>query len=460
MISFTSLTREVGIGANSYVLEVGGARVVLDAGMHPKKEGAEALPRLDLVAGTDADAIFISHCHLDHIGSLPVLMRELPGARVFMTQATARLGDAMLHNSINVMTRQRDELGISEYPFYTHRETDRLAQRWNEIPLRTPMTLDGERAGADERGVTFEFYEAGHIPGAAGILFRAEGRSVFYTGDVLFEDQNITRGARFPEEPVDALIIETTRGDSPANPEITRESEIERLGRAISETHDSGGSVLLPVFALGKTQEMLVILHLLKGRGAIRDCAVYIGGLSTKITGIVDSLRNRIPRLRPGFGIIDEVRPFSLDGAETASMPLRGGRIYTLSSGMMNPGTLSHTLARRLLPEPGHAIYFVGYADPDSPAGKIKAAWRAGASEVDLGDNLPPLPARCRIDDFSFSGHASRDALLDFIKSARPKTVLLVHGDRSAIGWFEGRLAEEMPGARVVVPEPGERIEI
>lgn len=458
MICFTSLTREVGIGANSYLLELDGKKVVLDAGLHPKMEGSSALPALDFAAGADVRAVFVSHCHLDHIGSLPVVMREFPQASVFMTQATARIGDAMLHNSVNVMSRQRDELGISEYPFYTHRETERMVQRWREIPCGRPLNLDGERA---ERGeTTFEFYEAGHIPGAAGVLFRCGGRSVFYTGDVLFEDQNLTRAARFPVEPLDTLIIETTRGDSPSDPAVTRATETERLGKAISEVHDAGGSVLLPVFALGKTQELLAILYTLRARKAVRDGAVYIGGLSTKITGIVDGLRHRIPRLQPDFCIMERLAPFSLDGGEISTMPLRGGRVYAMSSGMMTKNTLSHTLARRLLPEAGHAIFFVGYADPDSPGGKIKAAWRAGKTEADLGDGLAPLPLRCRIEDFNFSGHASREALLDYIVSARPKNVLLVHGDQPAIAWFEGQVKAALPDARVIVPQPGERVEI
>src|SRR5215212_9853776 len=97
--SFLRLTRSVEIGANCYVLDVAGRRVVLDCGLHPKLDGAEALPRLELIADDSVDAVVITHAHQDHIGALPVLQRRQPRARIFMTEATRQLGDIMLHNS-------------------------------------------------------------------------------------------------------------------------------------------------------------------------------------------------------------------------------------------------------------------------------------------------------------------------------------------------------------------------
>ena len=100
---FINLTRQTEIGANSYFLELDGKRLILDAGLHPRNEGEAALPLYRLVTDGSIDAILISHAHQDHIGTLPVLMRRQPQAKVFMTQPTARLADAMLHNSVNVM---------------------------------------------------------------------------------------------------------------------------------------------------------------------------------------------------------------------------------------------------------------------------------------------------------------------------------------------------------------------
>src|ERR1700724_2954069 len=127
---FINLTRQTEIGANSYFLELDGKKMVLDAGLHPRQEGDAALPHYRLIPDGSLDAILITHAHQDHIGSLPVLMRRQPQARVFMTDATADIGDVLLHNSVNVMMRQREEWGTMLYPIFTHREADRAADLW------------------------------------------------------------------------------------------------------------------------------------------------------------------------------------------------------------------------------------------------------------------------------------------------------------------------------------------
>src|SRR5437764_6246913 len=186
-VKFINLTRRTEIGANSYYLEAGGRRLVLDSGMHPKFQGEEALPNLKAFGDRRLDAIIVSHSHQDHIGTLPVLMRRQPQARVFMTEATAEISSVLLHNSVNVMTRQREDLGPAAaglYPLFTHRETDRAAERWQYCALRQPYSLSGERSAQDESdSLTFEFWDAGHVLGSTGVLIRTEGRTIFYTGD-------------------------------------------------------------------------------------------------------------------------------------------------------------------------------------------------------------------------------------------------------------------------------------
>ena len=160
---FTNLTRATEIGANCYLLELdhGGRRVVLDCGMHPKLDGEAALPNLGLLEEGSLNTILVSHSHLDHIGSLPVLMRRQPRAGVFMTAPTARLGSTLLHNSVNVMSKQSGSApagvsggagNASNKLLFTHRETDALTPRWRECPLRQPFAWDGERIprGSDE----------------------------------------------------------------------------------------------------------------------------------------------------------------------------------------------------------------------------------------------------------------------------------------------------------------------
>src|SRR5437867_5295946 len=109
--------------------------------MHPKNTGEDALPNLKAIAGREIEAILISHAHQDHIGTLPVVMRRFPRARVFLTEATAEIGNVLLHNSVNVMTRQREEIGEMSYPLFTHRETDRASERWRWCPLRQRISI-------------------------------------------------------------------------------------------------------------------------------------------------------------------------------------------------------------------------------------------------------------------------------------------------------------------------------
>ena len=454
---FTNLTRQTEIGANSYFLELERKKLVLDAGLHPKNEGEEALPLYRLLPDGILDAILITHAHQDHIGSLPVLMRYQPQARVFMTHPTAKITDAMLHNSVNVMSRLRDELEIHSYPLFTHRETDNASQRWQSIGLRQYWTLDGERALNPEEGPTFEMYDAGHILGSAGIFLRGEGKKIFYTSDVNFLGQTVMRAAEFPEEPLDVLIIETTRGDRKLEPHFSRKNEEERFIDAIESAFAAGGSVLVPVFALGKTQEILTMLHLAKQQRRLTDVLIYIGGLSTKVTIIHDQLASRSTRQQEGLQILDSLAPYVLNGREIPTTQINRNQIYVLSSGMMTEKTLSNQLAARFLGDPKQSVFFVGYADPDSPGGRLKAAKHGEL--VQLDEDSPSQRVDCVVREFDFSAHAPRECLLDYIRKVTPRVVILVHGDPLAIAWFQQKISAEMPNTTIVVPEPGKKYE-
>jgi Cft2 family RNA processing exonuclease len=317
-LKFINLTRRTEIGANCYYIGSGRQGVVLDCGMHPKEEGEMALPLLGALAGRPLDAILLSHAHLDHIGSLPVLMRQQPQARVFMTESTAAIGDALLHNSVNVMIREREEVGVI-YPLFTHRETDRATDRWQHCPFGQPFTIAGERSsGRPNDEMTFEYFQAGHVLGAAGILLRAEGRTLFYSGDVNFDGQTLIKGAYFPDSGIDLLVIEATRGDSPLPKNFSREAEERRFAESLSRAFDRGGCVLIPVFALGKTQEVLAMFYQFKRNRWIDDVPIYIGGLSSKMTEIYDRRANQSPRLLPRLQLFPEVRPFVLNGKTIA----------------------------------------------------------------------------------------------------------------------------------------------
>lgn len=457
-IYFTSLTRAVEIGANCYSLDLGGQRVVLDSGMHPREDGAAALPQHDLIGDDTADAIILSHAHQDHLGSIPVIMRRQPRAPVFMTEGTRQLSGVMLHNSVNVMGKRRDESGAAG-PHFSHREVDIAQRQWQPRPLHTRFDLRGERVRPDENvDVSIEFFDAGHILGSAGTLIRYDGRSIFYTGDVNFDKQSIMEGANFPREGIDTLIIETTRGDSPGAPDFNRQVEEERFGRALQECFSRGGSVLVPLFALGKTQEVLAMLYDFRRKGWLKDAPVYIGGLSTKLTEVYDGLAHKSTRQRQGFQLLHSVAPFVLAGQEAMTAPMRPGRVYALSSGMMSEKTLSNHFARQVLPHRNQSIFFVGYSDPVSPAGRIRSTAPGGM--VQVNEDHPPQALECDVQQFQFSAHSTRESIRAYIAELKPKTVVLVHGDPLAINWFREAVTADLPGTRVICPQPGEPVEL
>ena len=461
-MKFINLTRRTEIGANSYYLEIGRHQLVLDCGMHPKNTGEDALPHLKAIADREIEAILISHAHQDHIGTLPVAMRRFPRARVFMTEATAEIGNVLLHNSVNVMTRQREEIGEMSYPLFTHRETDRASERWRWCPLRQRISTAGERAPQRERdALTFEFFEAGHVLGSAGILLRAEGQTVFYTGDVNFDDQTIMQAAVFPEEKIDVLIMECTRGDHAKLAGWTRAGEERRLAEALGRAFERGACVLIPVFALGKTQEVLAMLYKFRRESRMYsgpDFPIYIGGLSSKMTDIYDRRAHMTRRQLPRVQLMREAAPFILNDETVRDAPPRGGRVYVLSSGMMIPKTLSNVFARRLIENPQHSIFFVGYANPESPAGLLRDAGTAG--EVALDPDKPPQRVHCNIEQFQFSAHATREALIEYARKLSPRKVVLVHGDPPAVEWIRATLSAGVPGSEVVVPTPGVELEL
>jgi Cft2 family RNA processing exonuclease len=458
-LKFINLTRATEIGANSYYLEAEGRRVVLDCGMHPKNEGDAALPNFKAMAGREPDAILVSHAHQDHIGTLPVLMRRHSGARVFMTEATGEIGNTLLHNSVNVMTRQREELGATLYPLFTHRETNLVADQWQFCPIGQRVTISGERAGADEEEpFTFQFFDAGHVLGSVGILWRVEGRTFFYTGDVNFHDQTIMQAAVFPTEKIDVLIMECTRGDHPASPDWTRDGEERRLASAIEQAFRDDGCVLIPVFALGKTQELLAMLHQFRREKLLGDFPIYIGGLSSKMTDTYDRRANMTRRRWPRLQLMHEVAPFILNGQNIQDASARPGRVFALSSGMMTPKTLSNVFARRVVENPRHSIFFVGYADPESPAGILQAT-KMG-DEVALDPEQPSQRVGCKLERFQFSAHASRESLIDYATNLSPKKIVLVHGDPPAVEWMRASLAAALPSCEIIVPAPGLEIDL
>jgi len=185
---------------------------------------------------------------------------------------------------------------------------------------------------------------------------------------------------------------------------------------------------------------------------------IYIGGLSSKFTDIYDRRTHTTRRQLPRLKLMKEVAPFILNDGTVRDTAVRGGRVYVLSSGMMIPKTLSNVFARRIIENPQHSIFFVGYANPESPAGLLREAGQGG--EVALDPDKPPQRIRCNVEQFQFSAHATRDSLIEYAKKISPRKILLVHGDPSAVEWMRATLVNELSASEVIVPTPGVELDL
>ena len=459
MVNITNLNPDTDIGASAWLVELDEHRILLDAGMHPKREGREALPVFKTAQNADLDAIAISHCHHDHVGALPVACRHFPKAHVLMTELSYFIAERVLHNSVNVMTRQRDELGIREYPLYTHDEVDDITPQFQGFKYNRQIewaSFQKTRAGLPSP--TLEFFDAGHTLGSAGILIRGKKETLFYTGDVCFHDQTILRSARFEDVKADVMIMETTRGNRDAPKDFTREREIERLVAAIHAGQKKKGCVLIPSFALGRTQEMLALLALLMREGKLKEQPIYIGGLGRVFTEIYDLEAHRTHRQHTNLQLNEALQLIVLEKGQAENMKLSGGKIFVITAGMMSENTAAHHLAARMIGDERQSIFFVGYADPATPGGRLKAA-KHDETFV-FSPSAGRVTRRCDVQDFDLTAHANRQDLLEFVGQVSPRAILLGHGDNTARAWFEEQIRSRWPKINILQPQSGKTVNV
>ncbi len=442
-MKFTDIGTGDGIGASCHCIDIGPFRVVVDAGMNPREVGTPSLPRFDLI-DTPPDAIILTHCHLDHLGALPVIARRFPDAPILMSLPSAMLAGRMLHNSVNVMFRQREGGSQADLPLYTHGEVDRMEHRVLPMAFKRPRELD-------KNGETLKItlHPAGHVAGAASVELQWRGERLLHTGDVLFDSLAHLAGARLPEGPFDVLVTETTRGRSSRVEGTGRDAETMRLLETIEKTILGGGSVLMPVFALGRAQEMLCVLH--QARKLLPRCAIFSAGLGMDLAARFDEITRKTGLVRFRANIVSDLK------VRTLEADLRPGRtpekgIYLLGSGMMTEGTPSYAAAATLLHDPASTICMVGYCDPDTPGGALIGAEQGDDYLFAKLDYKTQIKAK--VEKFDLSGHADREQLLDYAIMSQARTILLVHGDALAREWFQASLGEALPQARVLIPEP------
>lgn len=447
-MKITDLNPGGGIGANCSLIEIGPFRILVDAGINPKKLGREAIPDFSLLDWDQSiDAIILTHAHLDHLGALPLASGHFPDAPILMSLPTMEVSSRMLRNSINVMKRQREEEGIAEYPLYTYRDLRMTEDQFCPTPFHHARYLS---KGQESLKITL--YPAGHVVGAASFRLEWQDQSIFHTGDILFTNQSTLPGATIPREKCNVLVMETTRGCNARGKHHTREIEVARLLEVIEKTIARGGSCLIPVFALGRTQEILNLLNEAFKNGLLPKTPVYAGGLGLALVDIFVKISKETKLVRFRKKVLDELGVKPIANPPIPGRNPREKGIYTLSSGMLVENTPSYTMAAALLRHSENTICFVGYCDPDTPGGQL-LAHREG--EPFLFNTLNyKSEVRADIERFDLSGHADREELVDFAHEMDPETIVLTHGDPEAREWFSQALPLRLPKTRVIDPAP------
>ncbi|KAB2925756.1 MAG: MBL fold metallo-hydrolase [Bacteroidetes bacterium] len=452
MITFLPLGGATDIGASCYYLDVEGTGIVLDCGSHPRRTGADSLPRFALLEERNVDVALITHAHQDHIDSLPYLVQHHPYIRIVSTPQTRALAEITLHNSANILREQLTE----DDPVrpYTHEEIDLLIQSIEWRSYKERFTVDGYRHGSDEP-VTASFHDAGHILGSAGILIEHGGRSVYYTGDINLDRQSLLPGASLPDGPVDVLVIETTHGATDDALLPDRLSEERRLARTANAVLERGGGILIPVFALGKMQELLSTLWRLMEKGQLARTDILTGGVGARLNTVYDRNRFVVPYNDTAM-VLGDIPVLDLFEADTFDALARRQGIVLATSGMVIEGTASYRLAQHWLLQHRNAIFTVGYMDPETPGHRIRHADRNGT--VQLTPVSEPQTVRCDIERFRFSAHSTRSGLLSIVERLNPRVVILVHGDMAAIDWMGYSILKAFPHIKVHGAEVGKPV--
>ncbi|MDQ8192870.1 MBL fold metallo-hydrolase [Coraliomargarita sp. SDUM461004] len=446
-MKLTDLNRHGEIGANSMFVQLGSFNILIDSGLHPKKMGYDALPEFEPIENIDLDLIVLTHCHLDHLGSMPIVTAHNPQTPVITAAPNVTLAPRMLRNSINVMKRQREEHGIAEYPLFLHRDVAQFTKQ-----LTVQRFGRGEIYTKGKEQIEVVLHSSGHVAGAAAVELIYQGRRIVFSGDVLFDAQRTLPGASLPMGTVDTLILETTRGAKGREAERSRDSEINHLITQIRTILERGGSCLIPVFALGRMQEMFKIIYDARNAGHLPKTPIHAAGLGMAICEYFDKIRKETRLLDFDINILEKmnVRAIDLNMRPGRDLPRKG--IYLVSSGMMVEHTPSYKIAASLLPHSNNGLCFVGYCDPDSPGGQLLEQRDNATFFFDALDYSAPI--RASIDQFDLSGHADRRELIEYAEQATARVIILTHGDQIARDWFAQELTSALPDTKVLDPEP------
>lgn len=453
MIQAPSLTCYGGAGSvtgANFLLEVGKARILVDCGLLQGVRHSEEINKLPFPFDpASIDYLFVTHSHIDHIGRIPKLVKDGFRGQIFSTPETRLLARLMLMDMAKIAEYGSKREGAE--PIYGYSDVERSLSFWKEIPYH---------AQKDFADFKLELFDAGHILGSAMYKFSfPDGKTMLFTGDLgnspspLLKDTECVEG-------LDFLLMDSVYGDR--NHEDKKDRD-EKLKRVIQETIERGGTLLIPVFSLERTQILLYELNKLFEIGQLPPIPVFLDSpLAIKITEIYEKVTEHYKDSVQEEAKGDEIFRFAKlretaqvrDAVEIAYTP--GAKIILAGSGMSTAGRiLGHE--KHFLPDSNATVLFIGYQAP----GTLGRLISDGIKEVAIDGERVEVRARVENID-GFSAHKDSDNLVDFVsKTAKTlKKVFIAMGEPRSSAYLAQRLKNELGISAVIVPEAGKRYEL
>jgi metallo-beta-lactamase family protein len=435
------------------LLDAGDRRVLVDCGLF---QGGHDLRQRNWeelsVAPEHIRTVVLTHAHLDHCGYIPKLCRDGFMGSVLTTHATARLVEVVLLDSAHLLeeeARHAAAHGWSKHPLprplYTLEDAQRAVLRLTSVPFDEGVDV--------EEGIRSTWRPAGHILGSATVLLEVDdGTSILFTGDLGRSGHPLLKPPA-PPPAADVVVIESTYGDrSHANRDPAR------LADAVNRTVARGGSVLIPAFAVDRTEVLLCTLKELVDSGAIPRLPVFID--SPMALRALSIYREALDRQDPDVRTVGD-DPFDLTHLQALttaerSMTVNSPRypsIVISASGMASGGRVLHHLKHQL-PDPRNSIVLVWF----QAAGTRGRALQEGARSVKIHGHYVPVRAEV-VDLEEYSVHADADEVLTWLGSmpGRPSSCFITHGEPDASAALRDRIEDEL-GWMAVVPRTGERV--
>lgn len=435
---------------SQHLLEVNGQKILLDCGLYQgrRNDAYEVNCNFPHFEPEEIDSVILSHAHIDHSGNLPNLTKRGFKGNIYTTFATRDLCQIMLADSARIQEkdcewlnkkRRKKDLPAVE-PLYKEMDAELCLRQFINVGYGREMMIG--------KGVTVTFIDAGHILGSAQVVLdiedEADGKKkrFLFSGDVGRGNNDILRDPVAAEN-VDYVLMESTYGG--------REHELgtqadERIASIINKALERGGKIIIPAFAVERTQQMLYVLHQLFVDGKIPEVPVYVDSpLAVNATEIFRLHPECFNKEIYDF-LFEKADPFGFEGLTlvrsvkgSKELNLRKGQAIIISaSGMCEAGRILHHL-KNSIDKPENTILFIGYCAQNTLGWKIREGW----DEVKIFGKPYPLKAHVEIMD-SFSGHADHSELIDYFNAMTgpKKKVWLVHGEQSRSEAFCEALTE------------------